>query len=157
MPFISAIRWSRSARWREASVFTFSAGALLVTPESQQRGDFRYRKAELGGASDELKLMNVVIAVVAIAVLAPRSWRQKADRFVVTDHFRAHPDAAKAVPIFMFAIPLTFPRWEGLARSRKRFNRASPSQPRTLHHAVRRPAFALGASSRDDLVRAGAA
>ena len=91
MPFISAIRWSRSARWREASVFTFSAGALLVTPESQQRGDFRYRKAELGGASDELKLMNVVIAVVAIAVLAPRSWRQKADRFVVTDHFRAHP------------------------------------------------------------------
>ena len=68
-----------------------SAGSLLVAPERQQRGDFRHGKAELAGASDKSKLMHLVLAVVAIAVLAPRSGRQQADCFVVADHFRAHP------------------------------------------------------------------
>src|SRR5208282_1603413 len=68
-----------------------SAGAFLVAPERQQRGDFRHGKAELAGASDELKLMHLVIAVVSIAVLAPRSRPQETNGLVMADHFRAHP------------------------------------------------------------------
>jgi hypothetical protein len=59
--------------------------------EPKQGRDLCHGEAKLACAADEPKFLDVMTAVVAIAVFTPGGGPQEADRFVVTDHLGAHP------------------------------------------------------------------
>src|SRR5271166_5068447 len=68
----------------------FAAWTVPVARQGQKGADFRRRKAEPPRSLDELELVDLAFAVVAIVVLSAFCGRQKADRLVAPDHLGRH-------------------------------------------------------------------
>jgi hypothetical protein len=71
-------------------VLNVAAGSRLISPQGEQRPDLIDREAKFAGPSDKPQFVDVVVAIIAIAVLLSRRGPQQPDGFVVADHLGSH-------------------------------------------------------------------
>ena len=66
------------------------ARSTMVSPEGEQLSNGFDGKAEIASAPDEPEGVHVVVAVTAVACVAPNGRRQQSDRLVMPDHLGRH-------------------------------------------------------------------
>ena len=75
---------------RRSQLFHICALTTSIVPETEQGLDALDGEAEVSGALDETKYLNVLLCVLAIPRRCSVSFGNKTDTFVVSDHFRVH-------------------------------------------------------------------
>lgn len=94
--------------------FDFSAGALRVAFQLQQRFNLRQREIHVAGVPDKAQVFQILFGIATVARFAASGGPDKADFFVVANHFAAQAAAfrhfADVHPVPFFSDGLTKPR-----------------------------------------------
>lgn len=71
---------------RFGEAFHLARRAFAIAPKREQGAHFFQREAEIARAANELQYGDVCIAIVAIAIVAPRRRLKQLDALIVADH-----------------------------------------------------------------------
>lgn len=78
-------------------LFDIGAGATAIFPQAQQVPDFTEGETQVAGTADEGEAMDVFVAIVAIIARAAGGGGDKADGFVMANHFGGDAGGAGCV------------------------------------------------------------